>query len=103
MALADCQINPPASQEIALLHDEFRPFVEYSTPSIRISSYPNYNFLKLVARIDRKTGETSTLASLAFVYAGRAMRKYNSARNARAEVLRFYKPTRNRSCEKRVY
>jgi len=102
MALPGCYINPPPSKEITLRDDEFRPFVEYATPSIRMSSYPNYIFLRLVARIDRKTGERSTLAGLAFVYPGRAMRKYNSARKARAEVLRFYKPTRNRSCEECV-
>ncbi|MFA9551036.1 MAG: hypothetical protein ACERIL_08215, partial [Hyphomicrobium sp.] len=44
----------------------------------------------------------STLAGLVLVYPGRAMREYNSARNARAEVFRFYKPLRQRECEKRV-
>ena len=101
-ALPGCQINPAPSEEITLQDDEFRPFVEYATGTIRLSSYPNYILLKLIARIDRKTGKTSTLASVTFVYPGRAMRKYNSARNARAEVLRFYKPLRQRECEKRV-
>lgn len=101
-ALPGCQINPAPSEEITLQDDAFRPFVEYATPDLRLSSYPDLAVLKLVARIDRKTRETSTLAGLVLVYPGRAMRKYNSARNARAEVLRFYKPLRQRECEKRV-
>ena len=101
-ALPGCQINPAPFEEITLQDDKFRPFVEYATGTIRLSSYPNYILLKLMARIDRKTGKTSTLASVTFVYSARHMRKYESARNARAEVLRFYKPTRHRSCEKRA-
>ncbi|MHA1573103.1 MAG: hypothetical protein ACTSX8_03830 [Alphaproteobacteria bacterium] len=101
-ALPGCQVNPAPSEGITLQDDKFRPFVEYATGTIRLSSYPNYILLKLIARIDRKTGKTSTLVSVTFVYSARHMRKYESARNARAEVLRFYKPTRHRSCEKRA-
>ena len=101
-ALPGCQINPAPSEEITLQDDKFRPFVEYATGTIRLSSCPNYILFKLIARIDRKTRKTSTLVSVTFVYSARHMRKYESARNARAEVLRFYKPTRHRSCEKRA-
>lgn len=101
-ALPGCQINPVPFEEITLQDDKFRPFVEYATGTIRLSSYPNDILPKLMARIDRKTGKTSTLASVTFVYSARHMRKYESARNARAEVLRFYKPTRHRTCEKRA-
>jgi len=101
-ALPGCQINPAPSEEITLQDDKFRPFVEYATGTIRLSSYPNYILFKLIARIDRKTRKTSTLVSVTFVYSARHMRKYESARNARAEVLRFYKPTRHRTCEKRA-
>ena len=102
IALPGCQINPAPSEEITLHDDEFRPFVEYATGTIRLSSYPDLIFLKLVARIDRKTGKTTTLVGLVIGYEGSGLRKYQSARNARAEVLRFYKPSRHRSCEKRA-
>lgn len=95
-----CQINPVPSEEITLRDDEFRPFVEYATAATRVSSYPNLFFFNLIARVDRKTGNTSTFVSLVIAYPGRHKREYESARNARAEVLRFYEPTRHRSCKK---
>ncbi|MGI9403670.1 MAG: hypothetical protein ACR2OF_04050 [Hyphomicrobium sp.] len=98
-ALPGCQINPAPSEEITLHDDAFRPFVEYATGTTRVSSHLNRFFFKLLARVDRKTGETSTLVSLVIAYEGSHLRKYKSARNARAEALRFYKPTRHRSCE----
>ena len=97
-ALPGCQINPAPSEEITLRDDEFRPFVEHATPTIRVSSYPNRFIVNLIARVDRKTGKTSTLVSLVIAYEGTRMRKFKSARNARAEALRFYKPTRHRLC-----
>ncbi|MEE8530741.1 MAG: hypothetical protein V3S34_00825, partial [Hyphomicrobium sp.] len=51
-ALPGCQINPAPSEEITLQDDAFRPFVEYATPDLRLSSYPDLAVLKLVARID---------------------------------------------------
>lgn len=44
-ALPGCQINPAPSEEITLQDDAFRPFVEYATGPIRLSSYPNYILL----------------------------------------------------------
>jgi hypothetical protein len=100
IALPGCQINPPPSKEITLLDDAFRPYREYATPTIRVSDHPNRFFFKLIARVDRTTGETSTLVSLVIAYEGSRMRKYKGARNDRAEPLRFYKPNRHRSCQK---
>jgi len=102
IALPGCQINPAPSEEITLRDDDFRPFVEYATAATRVSSYPNRFFFNLIARVDRKTGKTSTFVSLVIAYPGRHKRKYESARNARAEVLRFHKPMRDRSCERNV-
>ena len=102
IALSGCQINPAPSEEVTLRDDEFRPFVEYATGPTRVSSYPDRFIFHLIARVDRKTGKTSTFVSLVIAYPGRHKREYESARNARAEVLRFYEPVRQRSCEKRV-
>ncbi|HKZ96597.1 MAG TPA: hypothetical protein VJ045_06415 [Hyphomicrobiaceae bacterium] len=87
--------------EIALRDDTFLPYREYSAGQVRLSSYPNLIATELLARVDRKTGAISTLVSLEFAYGGDHLRSYESARNARAETLRFNAISHRRSCEKK--
>lgn len=93
-----CTINPPAP-EVAVLDDNFRPFVEYTTRPREVFAYPNSVVTRLVAHIDRKTGARYVKLGVGYSYVGAAMRKYRDARNARAERLRFQKGSRNRSCK----
>jgi hypothetical protein len=88
-----------AAPEIALRDDNFRPYREYTAGQQIVRAYPNTLATELVARVDRKSGAITTLISADFAYWGRHMRKYESARDARAEALPFEKISRHRSCE----
>lgn len=98
--LAACAAGPPAP-EITVRDDAFRPYREYTTGQRTVGGYPNTVITKLVARVDRKTGATTTLLGIGLVYAAQHMRNYESARNARAEVLPLQRISRHRSCEQR--
>ena len=87
--------------EVVLRDDTFLPYRQYTAGKVRISSFPNLIETELLARVDRKTGAISTLASFKFAYAGDHLRSYDSARNTRAETLRFNAVSHRRSCEKK--
>ncbi len=98
--LAACAVNQVAPA-IALRDDTFRPYREYTTGQRTVGGYPNTITTELVARVDRKTGASATLLGVGFVYKAERMRRYESARNARAEALTLQRVSRHRSCEKR--
>jgi hypothetical protein len=99
LGLAACA-GGASAPDIALRDDTFRPYREYTTGQRIVRAYPNTLATELIARIDRKTGATSTLVSADFTYWANRMRKYESARNARAKTLIFAKISRHRACEK---
>ncbi len=99
LGLAACA-GGASAPEIALRDDAFRPYREYTTGQRVVRAYPNTLATELIARVDRKTGATTTLLSADFTYWASRMRRYDSARDARAEALTFAKTSRHRACEK---
>ena len=99
--LAACAAGGSAP-EIAVRDDNFRPYREYTTGKQLVSTYPNTFAAELIGRVDRKTGATTTLISADFAYQDDRMRKYESARDARAEALPLQGISRVRSCEQHV-
>jgi hypothetical protein len=99
LGLAACA-GVASAPEIALRDDAFRPYREYSTGQRIVRAYPNTLATELIARVDRKTGAATTLLSADFTYWAGRMRRYESARDARAKTLTFAKISRHRACEK---
>jgi hypothetical protein len=99
VGLAACA-GGAAAPEIALRDDVFRPYREYTTGQRVVRAYPNTLATELIAHVDRKTGAATTLLSADFTYWASRMRRYESARNARAKALTFAKISRHRACEK---
>jgi len=101
--IAACAAGAPgqmsaADETLGVSDDAFSPFREYTAGQRSVSGYPNTVITKLAARVDRKTGATTLLVGGSFVYVASHMRKYESARNARAEPLAIRKISRHRSC-----
>ncbi len=67
--------------------DQFAPYQEVVTPTLRSGAIPNVTLLKLIGRRDRKSGEATALASVQVSYEARSQRHYEIARNSRAETL----------------
>ena len=99
LGLAACA-GGASAPGIALRDDTFRPYREYTTGERVVHAYPNTLSTELIARVDRKTGATTTLLSADFTYWASRMRKYETARDARAKTLIFAKISRHRACER---
>ncbi len=90
-----------AASQIRTIDDNFRPFREYSTGTIKSGNALGVGAKQLVGRVDRSTGALTTIVQFEIVYEGDNKRHYEHARNARAEVLQFTKVPRNAKCQPR--
>jgi hypothetical protein len=78
--------------------DSFRPYREVFTGQHRVGGYPNLIGLRLVGRLDRKSGALSMQLEVEFAYMSDHKRGYHTARNNRAEALRFTALSSNGRC-----
>jgi hypothetical protein len=72
-----------------LRDDRFLPYREFSTPRFALRHGREQISGHLTARHDKATGAISTYAIVAVVYGQKLGRRYEAARNARAETLPF--------------
>ena len=69
-----------------ILDDKFRPYKEFETGEIRSANQVGMGAKRLLARVDRKSGQVTWILNFAIAYDGSG-RHYREARNARAERL----------------
>lgn len=94
--LAACVASPPTT---ALTKDDpFRPYREIETEVFRTGTRPGTLAVKLVAQVDRKTAAATTLLKVHHHYSGVHRNNYESARNAKAEPLKFISVARYGQC-----
>jgi hypothetical protein len=94
--LSACAATAPTT---ALTKDDpFRPYREIETDVFRIGTRPGTLAMKLVAQVDRKTAATTTLLKVHHHYMGQHRNTYESARNAKAEPLKFISVARYGQC-----
>jgi hypothetical protein len=94
--LSACAASPPTT---ALTKDDpFRPYREIETDVFRTGTRPGTLAMKLVAQVDRKTAVTTTLLKVHHHYMGQHRNTYESARNAKAEPLKFISVARYGQC-----
>jgi hypothetical protein len=87
VGVAACTPAPPTA---ALTRDDpFRPHREIETDVFRYPTTPGTIAMRLSAEIDRKSGQTTTLLKVHHSYTGRHRNNYESARNAKAELLKL--------------
>lgn len=87
-----------AASEIKTTDDSFRPFKEYSTGPIRSGNSLGVGAKQLVGRVDRKTGALTLVLQFQIVYVAANKRRYEQARNARAEPLAFHTVPQRAQC-----
>lgn len=97
-ACAAAAQQAPQSGQIQVRDDKFRPYREYTTGRVRAGAYPNLLALELNGRIDRQSGALTTLLSVEFAYVSDHKRGYETARNSRAESLRFTRLSSHGRC-----
>ncbi len=90
-----------AASAIKLTDDGFRPFREYSTGPITSGNAVGIGRKQLVGRVDRKTGAATFALQFEIAYNASNKRRYDSARNARAEPLPFHAVPRKAECDRR--
>ena len=90
-AIAGCSASPPAPTAVASVReDTFLPYREISTASFDIPQALGGRIRgHLTARLAKSTGAVTTHAVVGVVYAQKLGRRYEQARNARAESLPF--------------
>lgn len=86
------------ASEIKTTDDSFRPFKEYSTGPIKSGNALGLGAKQLVGRVDRKTGALTMALQFEIVYVAGNKRRYDQARNARAEPLAFHSVPRRADC-----
>ena len=94
LLVAGCAAQGGAPQALAptagTRDDAFLPYREMATSSFEAGQLPGDRVRgSLVARRDKSTAALTTHAILGVVYAQQASRRYETARNARAEALPF--------------
>jgi hypothetical protein len=99
LGIGGCVPTPPTN---AIAKDDpFRPYREVETEVFRYGAQPGVMALKLVAQIDRQTGTTVTLIKVHHAYQGKHRFNYESARNIRAEPLKFTSVARYGGCREK--
>ncbi len=84
--VAGCSAAPPAA-EIREKDDPFSPAKTMATGFVRVPSPVAVVGLQLVAEVDKKTGDAKAIARVQLLYNDAHGRKYETARNDRAEAL----------------
>lgn len=90
--LAGCAapgLQGTGSGPVAQRDDQFKPYQEYATDDALVRTHNSYAGARLVARRDRTTGAITTYAYAIVGYIQRLTRRYEAARNERAEPLAF--------------
>jgi hypothetical protein len=100
LLLAACSMKPPT--EAAARDDQFRPYREVETAPFRFVVQPGNMTMRLVAQIDRQTGAVATLVKIHHTYIGQHRHSYETARNSRAEQLKFTVVARYGNCHVRT-
>ena len=101
VAVMAAQTPPAHAADVFLRDDPFLPYREYVIILPLTAAGMNRAQVDLAARVDRKTQAITTLIKVDIAYIAEHRRIYESARNARAEALRFTAITHTKSCEKR--
>ena len=101
LAAAAIHAPPAHAADVTVRDDPFVPFREYIVILPVTATGMNRAQIDLAARVDRKTQSITTLIKVDIAYIAEHRRIYESARNARAEALRFTAITHTKSCEKR--
>jgi hypothetical protein len=99
IGMAACQTRPP--EDILAKDDSFRPYRELESGVLRIIVNPGHVLIRLIAQIDRKTGASITIAKVQHSYLGQHRSNYDTARNAKAEPLKFSVVARYGNCHVR--
>ena len=86
LLLVGCSIPPPAA-EIREKDDPFSPQKQIATGFVRVPSETATVGLQLVAEVDRATKVAKAIARVQLLYVAAHGRKYDVARNDRAEQL----------------
>ncbi len=86
------------ASEIKTTDDSFRPFKEYSTGPIKSGNVLGVGAKQLVGRVDRKSGALTMVLQFQIVYVAGNKRRYEQARNVRAEPLAFNTVPRRADC-----
>lgn len=86
LIMAGCSVAPPAA-DIREKDDPFSPAKTMATGFVRVPSQAAVVGLQLVAEVDRKSGEARAVARVQLLYNDGHGRKYETARNDRAEAL----------------
>ena len=81
--------NSPAAQQVAAKADPFRPYDEVSTVTLKQAAATQIVTLRLLGRRDRTTKTVTTHAFVQIAYEAAGARRYESARNEKAQPLKF--------------
>lgn len=101
MALSGCATSEQQiakAAEIKATDDSFRPFKEYSTGPIKSGNSLGVGAKQLIGRVDRKTGRLTMVLQFQIIYIAANKRRYEQARNARAEPLAFHAVPQRSEC-----
>lgn len=101
LALAGCVSaaqSIPEPGQIKVTDDPYRPYREYTTGEIKSANAVGVGAKQLVGRIDRTTGALTTVLQFEIAYQAYARRHYETARNAKAEVLAFNQVQKTARC-----
>lgn len=82
-------------------NDPFTPYQEYISSHLSQGIDEGRLIYQIIGRRDRKTGTVTTLARVSIAYIGDSQRKYEIARNNRAETLPLAVITRTAGCMKK--
>jgi hypothetical protein len=82
-------------------NDPFTPYQEYISNTIKQGFHETHLQYRIIGRRDRKTGSVTTLARVGIGYIGNHQRKYEIARNNRAETLPITVIVRTPGCMKK--
>jgi hypothetical protein len=98
-ATQEQQISTASAIRVA--DDSFKPYREYSSGPIRSANMQGAGVKMLTARVDRKTGALTALLQFQIHYIDYNKRRYEQARNARAELLPMQRTPRRADCPRR--
>lgn len=85
-------LDGPEARATRVLNDSFLPYQEVTTALLRTgSAFTEIATMRLVGRRDRKSGAVTTHAIVAIHYHQKLGRRYESARNASADLLPLHR------------
>jgi hypothetical protein len=94
-ACATVEQQTAAAVHGRILDDKFRPYKEFQTGEIHVTTPVGTGAKQLIARVDRKTARATYILVFHIAYPGNHRRTYSNARNDRAEALKVTPIARN--------